>query len=386
MTDLTVSDAVEPGSASRRLAEIASRIAETVAGPPNAYDVDLHARFPTEAIEALKQEGVMSALVPVELGGMGASLSDLSDMIRVLSRHCASTGCVLAMHTSDMYVLLKYGTTPALGRLIEEIVDKQLLIANATSEIGSAALEPEGDGWRFDKQVPASSYGLYADLICSTIRRSPEATPSDQVLALFRSADFRLDPISEWDTLGMRGTCSRGLHILGPISTENLYPVPYAEIANAGGQCIHVLLTAVWTGLAEAALEEAHLRVRAVARKQIGTVPQVAMRLAEILTDVQAARSTLADALVRFEAAAETDSLSDTQLLVALRNVKLITTTAAVRAATGALQICGVSGYRRGPEHRLERVIRDAHGGLIMISNDRLLTDNAQLLGLRKSI
>ena len=373
------------GSVSERLAEIAQRVGETVAGP-NAYDVDLRARFPVEAVEALKQEGVLSALVPVELGGMGATLTDLSDMIRVISRFCASTGGVLAMHTSDMFVLLRHGTTPALRRLVKDIVENQLLIANATSEIGSAALEPDGEGWRFDKQVPASSYGLHAELITSSIRRSPEAPASDQVLALFRTADFSLDPTSDWDTLGMRGTCSQGLHIHGHVSADDLYPVPYAEIANEGGQCIHVLLTAVWTGLAEAALAEAHTRVRAVARRQIGTVPQVAMRLGELLTDVQAARSTLADALVQFEAAAETDTLTDTRLLLSLRNVKLITTNAAVRVSTGALQICGISDYRRGREHCLERIIRDAHGGLVMISNDRLLTDNAQLLSLRKSI
>ena len=35
-----------------------------------------------------------------------------------------------------MFVLLKHGKTPALRRVVDEIVDKQLLIANANSEVG----------------------------------------------------------------------------------------------------------------------------------------------------------------------------------------------------------------------------------------------------------
>ena len=52
---------------------------------------------------------MLSALVPVEQGGMGATLTDLSNMIRVLSASCAATGSVLAMHTEQMFSLLKHG-------------------------------------------------------------------------------------------------------------------------------------------------------------------------------------------------------------------------------------------------------------------------------------
>jgi len=148
-------DSSENLSTGERLAEIAERIAETVAGPA-AYDVDLQARFPAEALDALKNERVLSALVPVAQGGMGATMTDISNAIRVLSRACAATGSVVAMHMEQLFILLKFGTTPALRRVVEEVVDKQLLIANANSEVGIggdvmrsiAALEPEGDGWR----------------------------------------------------------------------------------------------------------------------------------------------------------------------------------------------------------------------------------------------
>jgi acyl-CoA dehydrogenase len=147
-----------------------------------------------------------------------------------------------------------------------------------------------------------------------------------------------------------------------------------------------VLLTAVWTGLAEAAMTEAHKAVRAAARQNIGTTPPSALRLAEIMADVQAARSTLTEALRQIEIAIESDTLEDIGLITSLRNVKVVTTTTAVRVATAALQICGIKGFQRGPDRPLERILRDAHGGLIMVSNDRYLLENAQMLPVRKSI
>jgi hypothetical protein len=58
MTSFPDSSRSENLSTGERLAEIAERIAETVAGPA-AYDVDLNARFPAEAVAALKDERVL---------------------------------------------------------------------------------------------------------------------------------------------------------------------------------------------------------------------------------------------------------------------------------------------------------------------------------------
>jgi acyl-CoA dehydrogenase len=384
----------EKARVSEQLAEIAQRIAETATGPA-AYDVDLRARFPTESLTALRENGVLSAIVPVEQGGMGATLTDISHVIRVLSHSCAATGSVLAMHMEQLFVLVKYGTTDALRRTLKEVVDQQLLIANANSEVGMGgdvmrsinALTPDGDGWLFDKQALAASYANDADLILSTARRAPDATETDQVYALLRARDLTLEATTGWDTLGLRGTCSSGMHITGRVTTDDLFPVPFAEIANGGGgQLRHVLMTSVWTGLAEAAMDEAHEAVRAAARRSIGTVPQSAVRLAEVMTEVQSARSMLAEALRQIEAALETDTIDDIGLVMSLRNVKVVTSSAAMNAAIAALQICGINGFRRGEDHRLERVVRDACGALIMVSNDRYLQENAQMIPVRKSL
>ena len=71
------------------------------------------------------------------------------------------------------------------------------LIASITSEVGTggdmgksvAAVSEAGtDGYAsFEKQAPTVSYGPYADAFLTTVRRSPEAEPGDQVAVLTRA-------------------------------------------------------------------------------------------------------------------------------------------------------------------------------------------------------
>jgi acyl-CoA dehydrogenase len=74
----------------------AANIAQTVAA--HADDVDRDARFPAEALEALREQRLLSALIPVDLGGDGASIAEIGACVEVLGQHCASTAMIYAMH------------------------------------------------------------------------------------------------------------------------------------------------------------------------------------------------------------------------------------------------------------------------------------------------
>ena len=45
-----------------------------------------------------------------------------------------------------------------------------------------------------------------------------------------------------------------------------------------------------------------------------------------------------------------------------------------------ALQICGMAGYRNDSPYSLSRLLRDALGAALMVNNDRITANNAQLL------
>ena len=53
---------------------------------------------------------------------------------------------------------------------------------------------------------------------------------SDQVLVAFLKDDYTLEPLSGWDTFGMRGTCSEGFKLVASGSSEQILPVSYDKI------------------------------------------------------------------------------------------------------------------------------------------------------------
>ena len=115
-----------------------------------------------------------------------------------------------------------------------------------------------------------------------------------------------------------------------------------------------------------------------MARRQIGTLPPAAMRLAELATQLQQGRNLLAGTTLRYEEVKDTEEVESPSFVVALRGMKVSASELAVEIATTALAICGMSGYRRDSSHTMDRLVRDSLGSLVMVSNDRYLYNNAQ--------
>ena len=49
-----------------------------------------------------------------------------------------------------------------------------------------------------------------------------------------------------------------------------------------------------------------------------------------------------------------------------------------------ALLICGIAGYREDSPYSLGRLLRDAYGAAVMVNNDRIIANNAQMLLVHK--
>jgi acyl-CoA dehydrogenase len=365
-----------------------------VAGP-NADDVDRLARFPHESLAAMRDFGLLSAPLPEEFGGGGANAAEMACAIRALAFHCASSALVLAMHTIEAFNLGRHGTTPPLRDFTREVAKDQLLLANANSEVGVGgdvarsicALNNVQLPWTLQKDALAISYGEYADAIMSTTRSSPDAAETDQIYVVVRRGSFTLEPLSEWDTLGLRGTCSRGFRIVAEVEPGLVFATPFGTMANEGlGQARQIMLSAVWVGLAEAAAAKAHDYVRAAARRTVGVVPPGALRVAEIAGELQAARSLLITSAIRFASFVEGSEMSTANFSITLRDLKVSTSKLSVNVSRAALEVCGIMGYKQESPFSLLRIIRDAHGGLVMVSNDRYLHDNAQLLLATKTL
>src|SRR5579863_1743987 len=92
------------------LIDTATAIANDVVAAA-AEQVDREARFPKEAIDALRAEGLLAAYVPAELGGGGASLAEVGAVTSVLARRCASTAMIYAMHQIQVACLVRHART-----------------------------------------------------------------------------------------------------------------------------------------------------------------------------------------------------------------------------------------------------------------------------------
>jgi acyl-CoA dehydrogenase len=375
------------------MVEAAQQVGAGVAGPM-AGAVDRDARFPVEAIAALKTQKLLSALVPEALGGRGAPFSEVAAVCQTLGRHCASTGMIYAMHQIQVACLVRHGNTPALREYLTELSANEWLLASATTEMGVGgdvrtsicAVDRTGDRFQVSKQAPVISYGEEADGILLTARRAPDAAGNDQVLVLLKRPDLVLTRTSGWDSLGMRGTCSLGFTLAASGSVEQVLPVPYGEISSQTMLPVsHILWSSLWLGIAGDAVQRARAFVRSEARKKPGTVPASALRLAEVVAELQTMRAIVDGGLAEYERIQDDpDALSSLGFALRMNNLKVNASRLVAEIVGRALQVTGLSGYKADSKYALGRHLRDAHGAALMIANDRILAANASMLLVQK--
>ncbi|QHI98588.1 acyl-CoA dehydrogenase [Xylophilus rhododendri] len=373
--------------------ELAHRIGSEIAAV-HAAEVDRNARFPAEAIAALKDARLLSALVPQELGGMGMKMVELTAVCTALGQYCAATAMVFAMHQIQVACIVRHGLGSEFFRqYCRELVDKQLLIGSITSEVGVGgdtrssicAVEVDGDRFVLNKDATTVSYGAHADELLVTCRRDLAAARSDQVMVLVRRGQYTLEQTSQWDTLGMRGTCSPGFKFRSRGDAAQILPGDYAD---SSGQTMvpysHILWSGLWLGIASDAMSRAASSVRAEARRNPGTVPPTALRLAELSNTLQSMRSNVHDVARDCqelqESAEGNESLLTLGFALKMNNLKISCSTLVVQIVHQALLICGIQGYKNDSKFSLGRHLRDAHSAQLMIGNDRIYGRSASML------
>ena len=354
----------------------------------HAEAVDRSARFPGEAIAAARAERLLGAMIPTNLGGQGATVSDIVEVCYVLGRACASTGMIYAMHQIMVACLVRHGNDAAWAcDLQRRVGTEQLLLASSTTDgkgggdlrNSSCAVTQQGSGMELTKSATVISYGAQADAILTTARRSPEAASSDQVLVAATKEQYTLEPSVGWDTLGMRGTCSSGFTLRASAPTRQVFEDSYQLInARTVLPIAHLTWGAVWAGAAASAVERARQFIRGAARNASGQLPPGAAHLTRASATLRALRATLASAMARYEAAAQDcDHLDSLDFQGAMNLLKVNASEMSIATVMSALQATGLSGYRNDSACSVGRNLRDVLSSSIMINNDRILANVA---------
>jgi acyl-CoA dehydrogenase len=367
--------------------------AAAVAGA-NADDVDRRSRFPEEALTAMQAEGLLGVLVPADLGGPGRPLSHVASICHALAQSCGASGMIYAMHQIQVSCIVAHaGGNEWQRELLRRIVSDQLLLGSVTSEVGTGgnihasvcAVETDGDRARVEKDATTISYGSRADALLITARRNAEAAGNDQVMVVARREDYTLDRTSEWDALGMRGTCSEGFRVHFAGHPEQILPTPFADIA---GQTMlpvsHLLWASVWHGIATDAIGRARSYLRQQARGR-GNVSMLAHRLARGVGLLQLLQARLADSLRQYdEIFPSTARPPPLGFTADMNNLKTTVSELCLEAVQHAFMVCGINAYKNRSEFSLGRHMRDLLSAPIMINNDRMLESTGNLLLLQR--
>jgi acyl-CoA dehydrogenase len=354
----------------------------------NAAAVDAEARFPNESFAEIRKQRLLGIQVPQALGGEGASIAEIADVCYILGQACSSTALIYAMHQIKMACIVRHTKgNAALERVLGRIAAEQLLMASSTTEgqaggnvrSSEAAVEHDGDHVTLERKATVISYAVEADGVVTTARRAADAAGSDQVLLVLLKADYTLERLQVWDTLGMRGTHSEGFTLRARAAAEQIMPEPYERIhAQTMVPFAHLLWGSVWAGIAAAAAGKAQAFIRMAVRNSNGQMPPGAAHFTQAVSTLRTLRGVLAANLRSYEAI-----MSDEKAISALEFQALITLTKvqaselAVTTVLSSLRACGLSGYRNDTEFTIGRLLRDVLSAPLMINNDRILTNLA---------
>ena len=365
------------------------RAARTATGAAaDADGVDRDARFPHNAFEVAREQKLLGVMIPVEYGGFGASIHDVTDICYTLGRACASTAMIYAMHQTKVACVVRHGHgIPWMETMMRRVARDQWLLASSTTEgqnggnirASAAAVDNAGDTVSLVRDATVISYGAEADGLVTIARRATDASASDQVLLALARDDYSLKRTLGWETLGMRGTCSTGFELKVDCPTDRVFPESYDKIhAQTMTPFAHLCWSSAWAGIAAAAVTRAQAFVRKAARTSGGQMPPAAAHFTAAkmsLAKLRALISANIDAFARAEHDERALGSLDFQSSITL--LKVQASELAVETVMHAMRTTGLSGYRNDGEFTMGRHLRDVLSSPIMINNDRILANAA---------
>ena len=332
---------------------------------PRAAEIDRTHAFPWENLRRLAELGLMGVPIPEEWGGAGCDFLSYIITVEEVSRACASTGVILAVHTSlGCFSLLNFGTGEQKKRYLTRLASGQWLGAYALTEANagsnpanlSTSARLEGDHYVVNGSKLFITSGGQADLYVTFVRTAPGSRGHRGISCL----------LIEKETPGFTtGRVEEKMGIHASATAELIFEnarVPRANLLGEEGKGFKVAMAlldggrvgigAQGVGIAQAALDAAvdFARQRVQFDRPIAEFQAIQFMLADLATRVEAAR------LLVYRAARLRDMGLPYSKEASM--AKMYATDTAMQVTTDAVQIHGGYGYCK--EYPVERYMRDA--------------------------
>jgi alkylation response protein AidB-like acyl-CoA dehydrogenase len=332
---------------------------------PKSADYDKSGEFPTENLKKLAELGILGMVVPEQYGGAGFDFVSLAIAVEEISRACASTGVITAVHNSLVsYPILNWGNEEQKKKYLPKMVTGEKLGAfaltepNAGSDPGSLEMTAklEGNHYLLNGTKRFITNGGKADVFV-VIANTDKSKGSKGISAFIvdrNSPGFSVG--KHEDLMGLRATDNCELIF------EDC-KVPKENLLGQEGQGFKLALSlldvsridigAQAVGIAQAALDKSIIYSKE--RKQFGRAiaefELIQAKLAEMAMKIQAAR------LLTYNAAFQKDK-GIGRFSQESSMAKLYAATIAVEVTREAVQIFGGYGYSK--DYAVERYYRDA--------------------------
>lgn len=338
---------------------------------PGAADRDRAGGHPADILAEFDRTGLAGIIVPSSLGGAGAGLGIVAQVIRAIAKADASVAQSVQPHFVVLKAILLAGTAEQQAFFSAAVLAGQRM-GNALSERGTRTgmdfktrIRREGEGtYRLDGRKFYCTGSLSAAWV-------PVYAMDDEerlVIAYVERNAPGLELIDDWNGMGQRGTASGTTTATGVVvPADRVFPL-YTVIAgpqiwNAFARSLHA---AIDVGLAEAALDEAARFVRERSRPwfeaevaKAGDEPLVIQQAGRLAAEVSAARVLLVRAGSLLDAADRAiDDGKAAAASAAVAEAKALAGDVAVQAADELFALAGTSAV--DDRFNLSRLWRDA--------------------------
>jgi alkylation response protein AidB-like acyl-CoA dehydrogenase len=343
---------------------------------PNAARWDADAYFSLDTIRKAGELGFCGLYTPEHLGGLGLSRLDAAVVFEELAAGCTSTTAYLTIHNMATWMIARWGSSAFCEEWVPLLATGQKLASYCLTEpqAGSDAAslrtqaKRDGDCYIIQGGKAFISGGGHTDMLVVMARTGEPGPGGISAFAVpAGSAGISYGKKEEKMGWNSQPTCAINFdNVRIPASHRLGEEGQGFSIAMKGLDGGRINIATCSIGTAQAALNRAqnYLKERIQFGRELAQFQALQFKLADMLTDLVAARQ-----LVRL-AAWKLDSASpDVSAYCAM--AKRFATDAGFQVANEALQLHGGYGYIR--EYPLERHVRDTRVHQILEGTNEIM-------------
>jgi alkylation response protein AidB-like acyl-CoA dehydrogenase len=331
---------------------------------PRAAEIDHTGQFPWDMQELLAQQDILAMPFPTEYGGLGSTELAVVMAIEELSRYCATTGLLLAVHQLGAMPILLAGTEEQKRKYITRLASGEWMAAFGLTEAGSgsdaAGMKTigvrKGDKYIINGAKRFITNGGLAQVNSVFVNTDP-SKGTRGVSAFIIQKDFPGFSVGRIEEkMGIKGSQTAELIFTDcEVPVENMLGCEGDgfKIAMATLDRTRIGIGAQAVGIAQGALDLAvsYSKERVQFGKPIAENQGIQFMLADMATKVEASR------LLVYNAAEMVDR-EDKNFGKYSAMAKMFASDSAMAVTNDAIQILGGYGYMK--EYPAERMMRDA--------------------------